>query len=187
MKWKDFFQLSANALVVIIFPTKEDCNHIRIEHFKLSFFFYLKKLDYYSFSRVCSLMVGSLINEPVYEGAINFYDSSQCLCAFGVYSGRGGTTARDPEQSRGKQLEWWTYSASPLGGNCFSYPLYDNSCAHVFVTRIHINAQGLDIFSICDTAQRANRIRKSFSFFLAVHIYICIVLTLFFAPFYFSL
>lgn len=33
-------------------------------------------------------MVGSLINESACGGVINFYDSSQCLRVFGIYSGR---------------------------------------------------------------------------------------------------
>lgn len=106
-------------------------------------------------------MVCSLINESACGGIINSYDSSRYLYASGVYSRRKGSRTK-PWMIERKVAQWWTYSASPLGGNCFSFSQYNNSCLRMRIAHTH-KCPEPDIFSIRDIAQRANRIRKSFS------------------------
>lgn len=89
-----FLSLRTNESISTILSTERNCNHnIHWKQFKFrrkanERKTYPSAIRQFFSSAMCTLTVGSLINESVCKDIINFYDSSQYLYAFGVYSRR---------------------------------------------------------------------------------------------------
>lgn len=91
-------------------------------------------------------IVGNLISEVRLGGVINFRDSSQCLCAFGVYSGRGRTTTREPWTAERKVARMVDIFSIAIGWKLLFRPLYNNRARMcVCVTHTH-KRSGLGYF-----------------------------------------